>query len=159
LLPLALDNDILHIVQRGASDSDLPTGAIRVFQESTQETVKPTDLISPSASRTIAIVDRTADLDSAAKALVAARFGFGGKSPYAPDVTLVNDYMMGEFLKAVVQHSLHYQAQPNATSDTPKVYKRMPAHDSGLLGELQKTEDSRLICSDRRGTVVELTQR
>jgi len=46
-------------------------------------------------------VDRTADLKLAARELVAARFAFGGSSPYAPDLVLVNEFVKQEFLQAV----------------------------------------------------------
>ena len=41
----------------------------------------------------------------AAKELVAARFAFGGSSPYAPDLVLVNEFVKEEFLKAAVEES------------------------------------------------------
>ena len=41
----------------------------------------------------------------AARELVAARFAFGGSSPYAPDLVLVNEFVKGEFLSAVVEES------------------------------------------------------
>jgi hypothetical protein len=46
-------------------------------------------------------VDRTADVKLAARELVAARFAFGGSSPYAPDLVLVNEFVKQEFLQAV----------------------------------------------------------
>ena len=46
-------------------------------------------------------MDRTADLKLAARELVAARFAFGGSSPYAPDLVLVNEFVKQEFLQAV----------------------------------------------------------
>jgi len=48
-------------------------------------------------------VDRTADVKLAARELVAARFAFGGSSPYAPDLVLVNEFVKREFLQAVVE--------------------------------------------------------
>jgi hypothetical protein len=50
-------------------------------------------------------VDRTADVKIAARELVAARFAFGGSSPYAPDLVLVNEFVKAEFLQAAVEES------------------------------------------------------
>jgi hypothetical protein len=60
------------------------------------------NLASPSHGVVFAVVDRTADVDLAAKELVAGRFSFRGKSPYAPDLVLVNDFVKETFLQAVV---------------------------------------------------------
>lgn len=55
----------------------------------------------PSAKlRCVAIVDRSADIEAAAKAITAARFSFGGYSPYAPDLVLVNEFVKKEFFEA-----------------------------------------------------------
>lgn len=56
---------------------------------------------SPSAKhRCVAIVDRSADIEAAAKAITTARFSFGGCSPYAPDLVLVNEFVQKEFFEA-----------------------------------------------------------
>ena len=59
-------------------------------------------MASSHANRTVAIVDRTADVQLAARELVAARFAFGGRSPYAPDCVLVNEFVKQAFLQAVL---------------------------------------------------------
>jgi hypothetical protein len=41
----------------------------------------------------------------AARELVAARFAFGGSSPYAPDLVLVNEFVKQEFLRAAVEET------------------------------------------------------
>ena len=57
----------------------------------------------PLLPYTIAVVDRTADIQQAAQALCTARFSFKGKSPYAPDLVLVNEWVMQAFLQACVR--------------------------------------------------------
>jgi len=100
LLKAALDPSIIEFVASRASDADLGPNHIRVFQSEASSIgsqspspISCTPLVSPSQSRVIAVVDRTADLTKAAAALVTARLGFGGNSPYAPDVVLVNEYV------------------------------------------------------------------
>jgi acyl-CoA reductase-like NAD-dependent aldehyde dehydrogenase len=51
----------------------------------------------------IAIVERGANVQEAARALVVARFCLRGKSPYAPDLVLVNEWIKKDFLNAVIQ--------------------------------------------------------
>ncbi|KAH8682856.1 putative PutA family dehydrogenase [Tricladium varicosporioides] len=109
LLKAALDPSIVEFVTARATDADLGTNHIRVFQNDILRTelpplpsTSPSPLISPSQSRVVAVVDRTANLAKAAQALVTARLSFGGKSPYAPDLILVNEYVRKDFLTAVM---------------------------------------------------------
>lgn len=62
-------------------------------------------LTSSSTSRCVAIVDRSADIDAAAKAITTARFSFGGSSPYAPDLVLVNEFVKKEFFEACSRYA------------------------------------------------------
>lgn len=58
------------------------------------------ELVSAARTRAVAVVDRTADVEAAARAIVRARFGFAGRSPYAPDLVLVNEYVKKDFFEA-----------------------------------------------------------
>lgn len=58
------------------------------------------ELVSAARARVVAVVDRTADVEAAARAIVRARFGFAGRSPYAPDLVLVNEYVKKDFFEA-----------------------------------------------------------
>lgn len=55
----------------------------------------------PSA-RAVALVDRSADIASAARSIVQTRFVLGSQSRYAPDVTLVNEFAVREFIDAAI---------------------------------------------------------
>jgi acyl-CoA reductase-like NAD-dependent aldehyde dehydrogenase len=63
-------------------------------------------IVSSPSLPTVAIVDRSADLDQAAQALVRARFSFGGRSPYSPDIVLVNEFTKRDFLTALVRATI-----------------------------------------------------
>ena len=47
---------------------------------------------------TIAVIDRVADAAAAAKAIIRSKFQFGGKSSYAVDAVLVNEWVKDQFL-------------------------------------------------------------
>lgn len=66
---------------------------------------KANELLSPASSSVVAVVDRTADLSLAARELVQARSLFAGRSPYAPDVVLVNEFVAKDFLDAVFRET------------------------------------------------------
>ncbi|KAK1754701.1 hypothetical protein QBC47DRAFT_384714 [Echria macrotheca] len=57
-------------------------------------------IFSSSQARVVAVVDRTADIEAAARAVTTARFAFGGGSPYAPDLVLVHEFVKQKFLEA-----------------------------------------------------------
>ena len=52
----------------------------------------------PVAREVLAIVDRSANVAAAAKAIVSSRCSFQGTSPYAVDVVLVNEWVRDELL-------------------------------------------------------------
>ncbi|THX28909.1 aldehyde dehydrogenase PutA [Aureobasidium pullulans] len=51
-----------------------------------------------SSARVVALVDRSSDIVSAASSIVQARTVFGGNSVYAPDIVLINEFAMKEFI-------------------------------------------------------------
>ncbi|KAK7409682.1 hypothetical protein QQX98_008125 [Neonectria punicea] len=105
ILPKALDQNVFSITTT-ITDASILSSAILIDQ--TSKTSSPsltTQLLSATQHRAIAVVDRTADLDAAAKAITAARFGFGGMSPYAPDLVLVNEYVKKDFFEACSRYA------------------------------------------------------
>ena len=111
----SLDPDIVAIVPLSQITDVSGDGYIAVVQtgDATFQD-RPHALFSRSTALSIAVVDRTADLETAAKALVDARMQFGGRSPYAPDIVLVNEFVKTDFVQAVVKHAIRYMTEPNS---------------------------------------------
>lgn len=90
-----------------------------------------TQLLSASTGRAVAVVDRTADIEAAARAITKARFSFGGTSPYAPDLVLVNEFVKQDFFEACSKYAtLAFAREPaarkvggNRGEDTRKAVK------------------------------------
>lgn len=120
LLVQALELDTFAIVSSAPSQDALAT-CLQVLQETHVQQPSYTQLVSPK-NKVIAIVDRTADLVSAAEHLVTARFAFGGSSPYAPDLIFVNEYVKKEFLEHALKFAIPYLAssQSYASNGLPK---------------------------------------
>lgn len=57
-------------------------------------------LASFKDSIAVAVVDRTADVRHAAREILATGVHFGGRSPYAPSIVLVNEFVKSAFLRA-----------------------------------------------------------
>lgn len=150
-----LDQETFAISDSRPGDSEFLSHCVQVLQNGSDEPAPPTSVrwVSPAA-RSVAIVDRTANLDKAASALVTTRFSFGGKSPYAPDLVLVNEFAMKEFLNAVLRHSTKYLAEQNSSSEG---HRRNSAKD--LVEEARKQEGTRIVVSGANGTVLEVKSR
>lgn len=104
LLSRALDQDTFAILSERTTFSDIQSYClVEQAQSSPSLTTKSNEIISNLQTRTLAIVDRTADIEAAAKVIVTARFSFQGTSPYAPDVVIVNDFIKKQFFEAVTK--------------------------------------------------------
>jgi aldehyde dehydrogenase (NAD+) len=121
-------------------------------------------LASPR-TKVIAVVDRTADLALAAEQLVAARFAFGGTSPYAPDLILVNEFVKKEFLEHALKQSIRYlsgsdEITANGSPNSPRQTAQKPA--SGIADAFKTLQDSRswrlsVVTKGDNGAVVEMS--
>ncbi|KAK7910841.1 hypothetical protein PG985_013322 [Apiospora marii] len=111
LLPAALDVNTFYLTKT-ITDSSILETALLVDQTSASSSPSSittnsltNQLLSSTRSRTVAIVDRTADIQAAAQAITNARFGFGGTSPYAPDLVLVNEFVKQDFFEACSKYA------------------------------------------------------
>jgi hypothetical protein len=89
-----LDQDIF-VISDGANKIELPSSLN--IEETPSRSIHGTLLALPSSQRTVAVVDRTADIGAAAEAIVHARFSHAGESPYAPDLVLVKEFVVKAF--------------------------------------------------------------
>ncbi|KAJ6013005.1 hypothetical protein N7522_003360 [Penicillium canescens] len=149
ILPEALDNDTFTITAQRPDPSFLNKALI---VDQTGESNTNGGLVSPATARTVAIVDRTANINEAAKELVAARFALGGRSPYSPDLVLVHEFAMKPFVEAVIKHASKYLAGKNGEV-------RSLSRKSALLDSIQKDRSARVLVSGSNWGVVEVHDR
>ncbi|KAF2768448.1 ALDH-like protein [Teratosphaeria nubilosa] len=160
ILVPALDRDAFMIADAPFRDDVLQEVTIDVIQDFRSEGHHlANQVVSTPAALTVAFVDRTADLMTAAKSIVHARLARGGKSPYAPDIVLVNEFVREKFLQAVI-HALHSE------QDAPSIQENQsPAAGKGrsemkhAISESKKQTSSRLVSEAERGVVVEAKDR
>ncbi|KAJ5953655.1 hypothetical protein N7454_000551 [Penicillium verhagenii] len=151
ILPEALDHDTFAITAQ-RPDSSFLNKALMVDQTDSDA---PNGLLSPATARTVAIVDRTAKIVEATQSLVAARFALGGRSPYAPDVVLVNEFVMKPFVESVIQHASKYLAGENGEARQGSGSSRR----SGLLESISKDRGARVLVSGSNWAIVEVQDR
>jgi hypothetical protein len=139
----ALDSDIFMVHTKPVIAAELNYPHVRVVQDF-PGTVKTESncLVSANETPVIALVERDAQVEEAAKALVFARFSRGGMSPYAPDIVLVNEWIKKPFLEAVIRQQVAYGAvngkdrrqYPDLTKDTQQ--GNVSLISSGLSGKI-----------------------
>ncbi len=156
----ALDDDIFDATHVQFNESDLGHPHIRVLQSDTDGPHLSHHLVSDSEARVVAVVERDADLDTAAQELVRARFALRGRSPYAADVVLVNEWVKREFLEAVVRHSVRFSSEdgkkgPPKTSQGQSLSERVKTERGvnvlswSSVGAIVDVEDRSVLDSPR----------
>ncbi|KAE8154444.1 aldehyde dehydrogenase PutA [Aspergillus avenaceus] len=153
-LPQALDSDTFAISETRPGPEFLANTLV-INQRST-ETLGPTlDLASPNNLRTVGIVDRTADVQAAATDLVRARFAFNGRSPYAPDVVLVNQFCMQPFIELVIKHAAkHLGANGRGSQEKTGHLKQ-----DSVLNDVQSYKSVNTIISGTGWSIAQVSER
>ncbi|KAI7264141.1 ALDH-like protein [Hortaea werneckii] len=155
VLSSSLDSDTFAIALEPIKDESLLQSALIVRQTGNEQVPGVNLLSSAAKSKTVAVVDRTADISLAARELVAATFAFGGRSPYAPDYIFVNEFVKRAFLQAVVGACAKLSALP----PTEKGSKPQQAMDDFVERLRQADPRSRIVLQEQRMAVLDLFDR
>jgi acyl-CoA reductase-like NAD-dependent aldehyde dehydrogenase len=110
LVSQALDDDIFETTNNPVEDADLGHPHMRVLQNGSGSAPLAHHLVSDPEARVVAVVERDADLEVAARELVKARVALRGRAPYAPDLVLVNEWVKRPFLEAAVRYAVRFAA-------------------------------------------------
>ncbi|KAJ5536251.1 aldehyde dehydrogenase PutA [Penicillium frequentans] len=145
ILVEAFDQDIFAISEQRPDDEFLSQTVVI-----NQQANFSASSVDPKA---IAVVDRTANISQAAEALASARFGFGGRSPYAPDIVLVHGFILEDFIESVTRASWSHCAVESKRSiaENPS--------DRSLLKETERVSGSRIVVSGSDWGIVEVQDR
>lgn len=154
ILPAALDADTFTVLDSELHDTSFLDSCIQVLPTPSRSKIPTANvLISPSESRVVGIVDRSSDLKSAASALVTARFGFGGHSPYAPDLVLVNEFVIDEFSDLVVQQAARLFSKASSTGKSGEKRQK-------VLSDAELKEDgTQVVVTGHSGTIMKVQKR
>lgn len=157
ILPEAMDADTFAISEE-RPDSDFLSKTLVVSQVNTPS-LPESSLTSPVTAKTVAVVDGTADIPAAAKSLVAARFAFGGRSTYSPDVVLVQEFAMKAFVEVVILHSSKYLSGPTGEERQKAVNPRRASPGLSLIDLAHKDPSARVLVSGTGWGIVEVHDR
>lgn len=113
----------------------------------------------------VAVVDRTANINDAARSIALSKRFFGGASHYAPDIVFVSEWIADDLLA----HLVREVATPMvATKKTPSAAN---GHANGRLTKsktnvraqalkpFESQEDCKVVVSGQNGSIVEITSR
>ncbi|KAI7158523.1 ALDH-like protein [Hortaea werneckii] len=157
-LSSSLDSDTFAIASEPIQDKALLESALVVRQTGNEQVSGISLLSSPAKSITVAIVDRTADITLAAQELVAATFAFGGRSPYAPDYILVNEFVKRAFLRVVVAECAKFNSLQAVNPPAEKSSKAQAMND--YVSNLRQADpQSRIVLLEQRMAVIDLYDR
>ena len=112
--------------------------------------------------RVLAVVDRTANINDAAFDIVHARFSRHGGSPYAPDIVLVNEFVLEQFLTCVLKHATRYMANVNGSPgghSSPMKLRNVAAGSTRILDDAEKSEEMRVIVRGSGASVISVQNR
>jgi acyl-CoA reductase-like NAD-dependent aldehyde dehydrogenase len=101
----------------------------------------------------VAIIERDADIRLAADTLVTAAFSLRGKSPYKPDIVLVNEWVKKDFLVAVMQSLVRLMADPGDSRILKKQLK------SSFLEDVAKEGFTDVVCPNTGQLVLSVEDR
>lgn len=99
-----LDHDAYAVSSKTITDEAFISRCLTIIQDDPTAEMSQGALISNPQAPVVAIVDRTANIEQAAKVVTYARCAFGGRSPHAPDIVLVNEFVKKDFIKWCLQH-------------------------------------------------------
>lgn len=104
ILPKAMDRDCFYLTTAKISETHFHH--IDLFVDQTSNSLSPfvNVLPSPAEARAIAVVDRSADIQLAAEAIVTARLSPYNTSPYSPDLIIVYELFAEQFFDAVFEY-------------------------------------------------------
>ena len=158
-LASTLDHYTFAIVEKRLDSSALPKGCVRLYGGADSAAAPSRTNLIPPSTRSIAIVDRYANMQDAATAILRARFSFAGQSPLAPDLVLVNEFRVKEFCNAIAGMTSKYfatQLEMNGTASHSTAAKaraaRISSHELDQAG-------AEVIISGSKGSVARVNDR
>ena len=105
ILPSALDRDTFFISHIRLNNEQLSQIDLTVDQKSTASISDLKQLLSQPQTGTLAVVDRTANIGLAARAIATARLPPYNTSPYSPNLVIVNSFLVEEFVQGCIEYA------------------------------------------------------
>lgn len=108
-----LDFELFGLVQGPITDHEILSTALIIDQTGTTDA--PNSVKSLPTLRSVAVIDRTADVEKAAQQILSAHLAFSGQSPHAPDMIIVNEWAKDKFIHTMTRESLRLYREMRST--------------------------------------------
>ncbi|KAK5203729.1 hypothetical protein LTR99_003391 [Exophiala xenobiotica] len=151
ILPSALDADVFMISSTRPSETFLSKFHVLAQTDGDQATGSRSQL----SAKVVAVVDRSANVSEAASVVGTSRVSFNGRSAYAPDIVLVNEFVADDYLFHLVQTITSPMSTTSPTASQARS-KTQPDTQSPTMKELENTEGLRIVMSGANGSIVEV---
>ncbi|KAK5190691.1 hypothetical protein LTR92_009344 [Exophiala xenobiotica] len=151
ILPSALDADVFMISSTRPSETFLSKFHVLAQTDGDQATGSRSQL----SAKVVAVVDRSANVSEAASVVGTSRVSFNGRSAYAPDIVLVNEFVADDYLFHLVQTITSPMSTTSPTASQARS-KTQPDTQSPTMKELENTEGLRIVMSGADGSIVEV---
>lgn len=109
-------------------------------------------------AKVVAIIDRTANISQAASIVGLSRTIFKGKSNYAPDIVLVNEFVADDFIFHLVQ-AVTCPMLGGKDSASPNLVKAQVGSQSSVMKDFEDNDGCRVVMSGASGSIVEIKDR
>lgn len=118
-------------------------------------------LLTSPAHRNIALVDRTGDIELAAKEIASSRTVFGGSSRHAVDLVLVNEFVADKFVTAAAQHLRTAQETINAANGVVSEQRKSSAkkEEGKVLEDEVRSGKAKWLNGNATSGLIEITNR
>lgn len=161
-----MDNNAF-VVTSSRAPADFLARCLVVDQlyQGSESDIRWNSLTSIPSSRVVAVVDRTGDLELAAKEIVASRLAFGSKSRFAVDQIMVNEFVANKFTDVVVKALAVFQARSsdkltiNGPTSRSRRAKKSEHDDARVVAEAVKRNTCSVLAAEEVATLVEVSQR
>jgi len=147
ILPAALDADVFAIASTKPSATFL--SKCTLLDQTDDE---------GAGAKVVAIVDRTANVSQAASTVGLSRTSFKGKSSYAPDIVLLNEFAADDFIFHLVQ-AVTSPMLGGKEVTSPTLVKAQFDSNSSLIKELEGNDGCKVVMSGADGSIVEIRDR
>lgn len=153
ILCKALDRDLFAT---SSKFTDLEISKADLFLDGTSlEQGKASKFSGISTARSLAIIDRSADLTRAAEEIVNSRLAPNDGSPYSPDLIIVNEFVQEEFIRYCAK-----LAEETEVKRTKPQEKDTSSALQGTVAKAEKTGQVKTTKLSKSGlTIVEIKDR
>lgn len=163
VLSQSLDTDTFAIVDsdcmKAANSNSISMVVLQDWERDIMHFDTPL-LQSTSSASVVAVVDRTADIQSAAQYLLMARFSFAGKAAYAPDLVLVNEFVKKPLLQALAQRAITYLDSGTQKARGNTLHRDKPGtYDRSVLAEMATKGSADIVSLGPNGCIVDVMSR